>query len=594
MPHSPGIGAIFGIVSEGGVAKVGGRVGLYDRSTMQLVAKTTADSYGGYVFNGLNQTTSDYLVMAVDDDGSPAKNALVQDYVQPILAHMGATFPGNWWRLVMLKDPAAVFLPYFAGGFPGQVTPSFDVSDFCSVTGSLLTDQNSLMPGAPYIPSVKMNPAWMEVPARSRTGSNAPGSPTSTYSVEWICDTSQSGLILGIRSTTGDYGGAYWAMPLIILQWNRSTHTLKGAIGKEIVGINYDAANTSVWNTAASYTDNNLSDAAHHIVLTVTMGVEAKLYIDNALVNTTSLVGTNAAVGNPINAVRLSAITGSGTPGSTTITTGPFVIYPSALTQGEITALYNAAMVGSEPLVTGYVRDVVVDLPAVYYRQNATQVNTEVEYMAGGAAVANYGPTTFAVASAVTGGAMTKYNNAALRQLGGGGPLSKTQATFEFWMNPDSATPAATGSIACGRWSDESTVNWQIKHIITSGKITIDVRKSTAAIETINFNYAPPASTNTLIAIVLDKVAGTAKIYANGVLQDTQSLLVGYFEGAGWDSYVVNGTNWNKKYFFLGGLATAGGIISSPYYGSIGEFAIYTRALGVDRLLSHYDSRTVT
>ncbi|MFZ4537179.1 hypothetical protein [Propionivibrio sp.] len=100
MPHKPGIGAIFGIVAEDGVAKVDSPVRLYDRTTGQLVRAVTTNVDGGYVFSGLDETTSDYMVLAVDNDGANKKNALVYDYITPMPAAQGESFDGNWQVVV--------------------------------------------------------------------------------------------------------------------------------------------------------------------------------------------------------------------------------------------------------------------------------------------------------------------------------------------------------------------------------------------------------------------------------------------------------------------------------------------------------------
>jgi hypothetical protein len=604
MPHSTGIGAIFGIVSENGIAKSGARVGLYDRSTMGLIRTTTADALGGYMFNGLNQTSSDYLVMALDDDGSPAKNALVQDYIQPISAHMGATAYCNWYALAMQKDPYVVWEPRYVSSIPVLMAPTHMTS---FTTGTFSPDQATLTPGAPDVPSVLFTTGTTFIPARTRSTTNAPDGTTTTYSMEFVIDTTTSTAVIGLRCNDATDNGvvsssnAYGALGA---EWVRSTKQIKIYLSKDWVGFN-----TWFWNLLHgnwvgdggpyTYTDAGLSDGAHHFVITVQMGVTMKLYVDGAHVFTQSLVGKEATHGTPqggltpgIAGIYLATASG----GSTTGRYGPLAWYKSILTDPEVTALYNALMVGSTPVVTGYVRDVVTDRPGVLVRCDAATVSTtaETEYLSR-STLGHYGTTiTVQQASPVTGGVMTLFNGGVLHGLGPGGPLCKTQNTIEFWINPDTAAPPATRTIMCGRRADDSTFNWKIQQVITTGKISITVRKSTDADETVAFNYAPPASTDTLIAITLDKVNGSAKIYANGVLQDTQSLLVGYFWNyAGYDDRAES-SQYLNRILQVGGLRHSNGTLSEQFYGKISEIAVYLHLVGVDRLLSHYNARTLT
>ena len=88
MPHRPGVGAIFGVVSENGVAKPGAPVYLLDMrrdmglGNAVLLAKQFTKTDGGFVFNGLDPNYADYAVFTTDEDSSgetdPYKNALIR------------------------------------------------------------------------------------------------------------------------------------------------------------------------------------------------------------------------------------------------------------------------------------------------------------------------------------------------------------------------------------------------------------------------------------------------------------------------------------------------------------------------------------
>jgi hypothetical protein len=602
MPHSPGIGAIFGIVSENGIAKAGGRVGLYDRSTMQLVYRTTADALGGYRFTGLNQNTSDYLVVALDDDGSPAKNALVQDYIQPISAHMGAAAPMNWHYLAATKKPVAIFEPVYVYD---RFRPPHGSRGASLLTGAALFNQASITAGAPQYPSLKLNNGFVSTVVRMRDGTQTQRTADPIKeSLEWSTDTSLSGACCGERWWCwSTYNGYYANRPAILLDWNRTTKVLSWLISYADVsdgGTLFNAVGSNVAsNSFDSYTASGLSDGPHHFVVATEYGKEAKLYIDGALVKTTSLIGkptTHATPGNfNINLkMKFGGYGGTTEMGYGYAYHGPSAWYPATLSDADVLAHYNALMVGSTPLLTGYTRDVLTDSPQIYVRLNATTYGNETDFL-------NYqtmnhtGTITVLQTSPVVGGSMYLFGGGAMRCEGLGAGLAPLGATFEFWIRPTSATPAATGYIAAGRWnSDDTTFNWYVQQLITTGKISVTVRRSTDANETITFNYSPPTDADKLIAIVLDKITPTAKLYVNGALQDTQTLAPGYFYAIPEVVNYADSITYSRSSFMLGGLVSDANAASSPYYGKLGEFVVYPEALTADRLLSHYTSRDLT
>jgi hypothetical protein len=232
-----------------------------------------------------------------------------------------------------------------------------------------------------------------------------------------------------------------------------------------------------------------------------------------------------------------------------------------------------------------------MDEPSMIYRCAAAGPGTENEYLSNANPVTYYGTLTFAQSSAVTGGSMVLFGGGTANNTFSGGQLGYQQYTIEFWVNPTTAAPPATRTIMAGRGPDESTIIWRLNQLITTGKLEMYHRNSTGTYETIVFNYTPVASTTVLVAIVVDKVNAVAKVYENGVLKDTQSVLTGYLDVIYLD--YNNESTWNYKYLHIGGFRTAGGTISQAFFGKLGEITFYTRALTPDRLLSHYDSRTL-
>ena len=128
--HKPGIGAIFGIVTEEGIAKDNSPVYLYDMRRWEgagkkkLLARRFTRPDGGFEFAGLNTNYGDYMVMVTDEDGEEPKNALVQDRVNPIPAHSGSGQLAEWYVRVMRDGAITGFIawPVYADG-EGVVVP---------------------------------------------------------------------------------------------------------------------------------------------------------------------------------------------------------------------------------------------------------------------------------------------------------------------------------------------------------------------------------------------------------------------------------------------------------------------------------------
>ena len=116
--HKPGTGAIFGIVTEEGVAKDASPVYLYDTRRWEgagkkkLLARRFTRPDGGFEFAGLNTNYGDYMVMVTDEDGAEPKNALVQDRVTPIPAHAGSGQLSEWYTRAMRDGAQAGFLAW--------------------------------------------------------------------------------------------------------------------------------------------------------------------------------------------------------------------------------------------------------------------------------------------------------------------------------------------------------------------------------------------------------------------------------------------------------------------------------------------------
>lgn len=114
-------GAIYGIVSEEGNIKVGNEVVLMDHATLSIIAKTTTDQYGGYMFCNLDPDKTDYMLFTVDNDGVTPKNALIKDYVQPVAGNTG-TVAGNFPAVLDAMAPVMSGIPLKRDGEGGAAT----------------------------------------------------------------------------------------------------------------------------------------------------------------------------------------------------------------------------------------------------------------------------------------------------------------------------------------------------------------------------------------------------------------------------------------------------------------------------------------
>lgn len=578
MPHSPGIGAIFGIVSEDGVAKNASPVALYDRTTFQLVQKTLTASDGGYVFNGLNQNTSDYLVLATDEDGSPTKNALVQDRVQPVPAYSGATFGANWYLRARRLDPITLFRQRFLNGVSLPALGDYSNDSF---TGSMLVDQSSITPGAPQMPSLRLNTGTAAIGMRAQHHQAPTGTavytPPYVATLECVVNTTESWQIW----LPGRVGGGNGS-PIAGMSWDATAKLLRTSCGKSIIGGGSTVPNLADASYYSTFTDDVSAVAAgvHHVVFAATWGDSLKTYIDGALFSTHSLSGLNSSLAANMVYQGL-AICGIGSTLGT-FTIGLVTFYPAALDATTVAALYNDVMVGTTPAATGFVKDLLIDEPAALVRLNAGSYGTENEYLTNSYPLTHYGTITVQQTSPVVGGAMTHFGGGVMRGDAVCAQVSQNAFGVEFFVNPDSATPAATGTLLAGRFSDDSQSMWKVQQLITTGKLSLTLRCYDNTNETINFNYAPPAATDTLVAIMIDKFAHTATVWENGVLKDTQTTS---------GTYLLVGTNASWQ---IGGLRSTSAVITEPFSGKLGEIALYGHTLTSDRLLSHYNARTLT
>jgi len=168
MPHKPGNGAIFGIVSEDGASKPDFPVTLLDRTNGNIVNRRYTDLNGGFVFAGLNPETDDYQVIAQDEDNPPFKNAIIRDRIQPVPGYQGATYYGNW----RLKSAEFNTIAFYDGTTINDPDPGYGIKIISPYPSN---NHPVLLEGVSGSSKAEIQPAL--------NASITPGDPSIPYSI---------------------------------------------------------------------------------------------------------------------------------------------------------------------------------------------------------------------------------------------------------------------------------------------------------------------------------------------------------------------------------------------------------------------------
>lgn len=607
MPHRPGIGAIFGITSEDGVAAQK-RVVLMDRSNLTVIARTVANADGGYVFSGLDPDSNDYIVLAVDDDGTPRKEAIIHDYIQPIPAYQGATFMGNWEKRAMSGDPLAGFL-----GLLDQNGRPISIADYeVYFEGTAVTyGLPSITPGAPHLPATQL--ANCSIASHSRQASDPPSGSSYGYynnptrvSLEWVFRRSS----LGARQAgVGAFAGANEDYSI----WDDSSYTIM--IGA--MRYNHSTQTLSAWNNTGSSNPgawgawraiiNSISLSSYpdvvHIVLTIEYANQAVLYVNGVQAAMASLAGQNSypwrstTNGQSIGASLLGDVNDSGNYKSTgrytTVITGPFVAYDRVLTAQQVLDRYNDLMVGTSPAETGYAKEVVLDHPMYYYRlseadgsagfadwltQAAGNRRALTIYNPAGVAYSQSSPVAGRTAVRFDGAAAARGNRVATASG------SRRELTFECFLEPTVQPPTAS-EIVVANYHDAETIYCGV-YRDTNNRLVLRTRESSTDIN-YTFTTVFPANVRRHVVITLNKGAQRARLYINGALVETLTTTATLM-----DQWVGRGIYYRET-MIAGTVNDAYNGVSIPFRGYVHEVAFYSYELPASRIQAHYDARSV-
>lgn len=598
MPHKPGVGAIFGIVSEEGVAKPSSPVFLYDRTTGYLVAKTYTANDGGFVFNGLNPDTNDYYVVATDEDGSPRKNALIRDYVQPIRAHLGAHWWQNWQTAVSMLSPQALFSGYTdADGVPTTLSSKFYIYGSATVGGSIT-------PGAPHAASVQFNDALAHF-----------------YTTRWL----SLGDSRIPSQQLSSFEGAidFSSLPVSFSLWGHF-ETENGITGFGVrrnllfaVEVFSTIIKVFVGNRVA-LTYNHSYTGVHHVAVNLRKGADCKLYIDGNLVFTDTSESRKSAtydfmssyyyyrcplIAASVSKYRVSENSPSNDSANhTTAKIGPFAMWlDRLLTDQEIQDHYNYLFTPKTPILSGYQRAVMSLNPAWYYRLNEATSSDLAHDMVryndrligqldefglslGKYILPNTSSITFANPTPIVGGSGMMFN---------GGCVLVNQANNIFLQNNKAATFSFLYKISAAPSSNQMLFGvydaiknlWLIKLYVLGtgadqGKLKLIVRQNSDS--NIIFNYVLPTGAWTWLAITLDVVAENAKLWGADMLTQsvvelaTTAILPTVFESSWFELRFYDMPN----YLHIGGIVnTSNDTISNAFIGGLSELAYFPSAL---------------
>lgn len=625
MPHMPGNGAIFGVISEDGLAKTGFPVSLVDRSTGKLVSRQLSNENGAFAFNGLNPNTDDYQVIGQDEDGETYKNAVIRDRVQPVPGYQGASYWGNW-RYTAIQYGAHSF-------YDGQLAHNYLVDTLSGTVPSYSAGQApmfrycpdnsgggvvkpvmdvSVTPGDPSIPAttfdVNTMTAYPMTTPGGAVGVDVFGSPAKT-ALELVADFST------LSSVTG------WASFANSLSRD-SEDPNTGGSSQHVIGLYYNISGKylriQVNNTSSNHLRSdhrvNVGDfqmgeyqGVHHVVASAVFGEALNLYIDGVLVHTFSMVGMSSAlryrndwtygrvggthIHGEYNNTSYSAIhSARGISGKVAL----LAWYSNALDAVQVLDLYQSIMVGTEPKLTGFVKEVFADRPTFLVRLNEPTGTTFVRDMLCGLtpdvfAGRVHGEPLMLQPSIVVGGNTFEFNGSSSVRFDHSSPSLYNPQGFTVLcvLKPDLETPAAAETLLRCTNTGEGYDHGVLLQRLVNGCLGLLYRAG-GVNEQVNFTVPIGTESMCLAAIAIDKVALTASLFINGELAEQQVIVSSYI-----DRPPSRANNAMYQQAMIGAITSDAGVRSSPYRGLLGELAVLQNPITAQRAKQIFDATQV-
>lgn len=415
LRKSYGQGFITGIVSEDSAVKPLARVFCFERDTMTLAAEALTDGSGTYTIWGLD-TSKPYLVLAVDDDGSPTKQPVAWDHVIPNDGRTsGQMAKQGWANRQSITNMAC--RAYFRPGLTpydeecvGICTENYMAAQYAephTTEYGVFSSLNPLSPGTlvplkPSLPSVLYAyNTWnrAQFPFLPMGGSNKESSDGFALEVA-----------VGLTGThEADFG--IFGFPRNSRHWLRNDARNSPYLGRYqgdrsthenaylIVRPSDNRIRYLVRFASAGLIDRTIDPGVplndgkiHHIVLTVTPNGYIDLYLDGVQIDHYSVSGSgqlirlrawDTAESDDTSPIACSAIKVTSNPSynyrddwayylaQTEISLIAF--YNRGLTSAEVAELYTESTTEtyspatSLPGITGYEASVLQDAPALYW-----------------------------------------------------------------------------------------------------------------------------------------------------------------------------------------------------------------------------------
>jgi hypothetical protein len=639
--HKPGTGAIFGIVTEEGIAKENSPVYLYDTrrhvglGENRLLSRRFTREDGGFEFAGLNPNYGDYMVMVTDEDGMEPKNALIQDRVLPIPAHLGSGQLAEWYLRAMRDGAQALMVnwPVYQDASPGEPSPFSPLGrPIQSLTQPVTWPPNpSAPPEIPNMALLRFNSlgwgpiVWGRVAEASTSGAS---SIETLIDLDSLASAGGEQVIAGIINHSSESSSVYGRLgDSISGSGSQPQHVAKLVIRFSTaklltIGVRPNATiGRAGW--ARDFTQLATADLASfsghaHVVVAFSPGAHVKVYVNGALfatVSTSDLGQTDSRYGSGItvlgyaqgvsNSAEIQALHAN----ARTTQLSMAAYYNRTLTDDEVAdhykALYSNDLISP---VSGYGREVFVDTPHMYWRMDdyTSSRTAVVSAVSRINPISGWGPWTSRldltgshllvdgfvpspIAGRVAPGVVRGNGNFFSGHGSHGWPF-RDRGSVSCWVRFDLATPAvAEELIRLTRVGSTTDVYFRLQRS-TGNRIQAQIWQA-GTVTTYTFNdYTPPQNTWVYLAVTIDLTGvenpsnGLLRLYAG--TSDTaptlqQTALIGL--ASLYNVQSLSATAINVPYVFTMVALT----------GSMCELAVFPDILTLGRIETHWNARTV-
>ena len=547
MPHKPGFGAIFGIVSEEGLVKDNSPVVLVDPrrdadGVQRIIGRQLTRSDGGFEFAGLDTTYTDYMLLATDEDGVEPKNALIQDRVQPISARSGLVDPAAWYA--MSCDEGAVVM---LTGFPtDNVEPLRPYSPSAGSNWSGPQPEANLVLGSldavPNYAGIGIEADQCLVAHAVPYNQTIPQDVQCSLEVVFDMDSVVNDAVFGFRVLSSrasssqyydlseeSFRGAY--APLIAIKFDPLTKFLSGEISVSaslsILQQPFDGQGVS-----AIFSDLDLTaySGEVHIIVTLHANTEYKVYVNGVQVSSgfdSNLFDLPDRDSRAIPALTVGGIARKLGSGGVTklglvhfgctmtfvLATGYFRVLTAAQVQARYDALFDA---NSHPILTGIHKEIFQSYPLLVVPFDDSDITNHVKTsMLNGVAYLG------ASRSYLTGTSMANFTAGAISPVAGrnaitfvGGDVLTTDysapasAVFprEFalcvWVYFDAVN--GTVQTIIHKEQTATSVLWLRLQLTASNVISLTLAEPSTPTDYV-FAYTPPAGQWVFLAVDVDK-----------------------------------------------------------------------------------------